>query len=124
MNLSKEQIDFINKNEWVIMATVDKNLQPRASIVMPSYVEPERIIISNMQMGQTAKNIHENKNVFISSYDKDMNECLKIKGVATIENAGKLFDEIKAIEATRCEFTPKEIIIVKITNIESVVENT
>lgn len=123
MNLTTEQIDIINSNEWVVFATSDKNNQPRASLLTPSVVESDKIILSNMQMGKTAENLRINPNVFISAYDKTLDKCVKITGLATIESSGTLFDKIKALEATRCEFIPKEIIVVTIESIETSQEN-
>lgn len=121
MNLSKEQIEFINKNEWVIFATADGNGIPRAAVVIPSLVDLDRIIISDVQMGQSAKNIQENSKVFISSYDKKMNKCLKITGVAEYITNGKLFNEIKEFENSR-NVKIKAIIPILIESIKKVVE--
>ncbi len=114
MKLSNEQIDFIKNNEEVIFATADKNGYPRAIMVIPTFIESEKIVISNMQMVASYKNIQENPKVFITSYDKARNYSLKISGLAKYMDNGPDFDSAKDFESTRCEFIPKGIIIVKI----------
>lgn len=123
MTLTQEQIDIINSNDWVIFATSDSNNHPRASLLTPSVVESDRIIFSNMQMGKTAENLRTNPNVFVTAYDKDLDKCIKITGNVTLESNTELFNSIKTLEATRCEFVPKEIIVVTITKIETSSEN-
>jgi len=122
MQLSQNQIDFINNNEWLIVATNDIASWPRAAVVIPSRVEPGRIILSDVQMEQTNKNIRSNPKVFISSYDKDMNKALKITGIAEYITNGALFDEICEFEATR-NVDIKAIIVVSINNIFETSEN-
>jgi predicted pyridoxine 5'-phosphate oxidase superfamily flavin-nucleotide-binding protein len=122
MNLSKEQIDFINTNEWVIFATADNRGIPRAAVVIPSRVDSDEIIISDVQMGQSAKNVKENINVFISSYNKEMNKCLKIIGTAEYITSGELFDKIAEFEKTR-DIEIRAIIPVSLKSIKEVIEN-
>ena len=123
MTLTQEQIDIINSNDWVVFATSDTKNQPRASLLTPSVVESDRIIFSNMQMGKTAENLQANPNVFVAAYDKHLDKCVKVTGTVELTSDGELFDEIKALEATRCEFVPKEIIVLTITKIETSSEN-
>jgi len=122
MNLSQKQIDFINDNEWLIIATADMSGQPRACVVIPSRVEAGRLILSDVQMGKTNKNIQSNPKIFISSYDKGMNKALKLTGIAEYIAAGALFDEIRAFEATR-NVDVKAIITVSINGAEETSEN-
>ena len=64
--------------------------------MIPSRVESNRIILSNIQMEQTIKNITINPNCFISVYIKEQyNKQIKIKGIGKIYNKGQLFEEIK-----------------------------
>jgi predicted pyridoxine 5'-phosphate oxidase superfamily flavin-nucleotide-binding protein len=122
MKLSKEQIDFINGNKWMVFATAQKDGKPRAAIVMPSRIEEDRIIISDVQMGKSQKNIRENAQAFVSSYKGDTQ--IKIFGTAKYLDSGKfgrggvsLFEEIKKFEKTR-DVDVKGIIVVKIQEIE------
>ncbi|MCL1891671.1 MAG: pyridoxamine 5'-phosphate oxidase family protein [Alphaproteobacteria bacterium] len=115
MNLTQKQIDFINENEWVVFATASNTGNPRAAVVMPSRVEPDRIILSNVQMGKSEKNIRENGQAFISSYKGDTQ--IKVSGMAKYQDSGTLFEEIRDFEATR-DADVKGIIILNIQEIE------
>jgi len=115
MILDQQQISFINENEWVVFATAGTDAAPRAAIVMPSRVEPDRIIISDVQMMQSAENVKNNPRVFVSSYKGDTQ--IKISGAAEYFDAGALFDEIKEFEKTR-DVDVKGIIIVGIQSVE------
>jgi len=122
MKLTENQIEFIKNNEWMILATASKDGMPRAAVIIPSRVEADRIIISNVQMSTTDKNILENPRVFINSYDRDMNRWLKISATTETFSNGVLFDEIKKFEVGR-DVEVKSIIIAKPTHIESGSEN-
>ncbi|MCL2737637.1 MAG: pyridoxamine 5'-phosphate oxidase family protein [Alphaproteobacteria bacterium] len=115
MILDQQQITFINENEWVVFATADMNAAPRAAVVMPSRVDAGRIIISDVQMTQSAENVKANPRVFVSSYKGDTQ--IKISGAAEYRDSGSLFDEIKEFEKTR-DVDVKGIIIVTIEHIE------
>ena len=117
MNMTKEQIDFINENEWLVFATASKSGTPRAIPVIPSLIESGRIIVSDMQMAISAKNIKENEKVFLYSCDKPMEKFIKISGTAEYLEKGELFDEVKSLEAGRCSFIPRGIIVIQISEI-------
>ena len=53
--LSNKEIEEIKNNEWIILSTSHNN-KPRAIIVMPSRVENNRILLSNIQMSKTIDN--------------------------------------------------------------------
>ncbi|MDR1008823.1 MAG: pyridoxamine 5'-phosphate oxidase family protein [Rickettsiales bacterium] len=118
MNLAQQQIKFIEDNEKLILASADKGGgKPRAIIVIPSLVESDSIVISNMQMQITSENIRANPNVFLASYDKDFRKYMKISGTAQMFSDGELFNRVKALEATRCDLIPREIIVVHLNDI-------
>ncbi|MDR1206911.1 MAG: pyridoxamine 5'-phosphate oxidase family protein [Rickettsiales bacterium] len=121
MKLSNEQIKFITDNGWAILASSAGDGQPRAAIVVPSRIEKDRIILSDCQMGVSNKNVMANPKVFISSYDANMDNALKIAGTAEYVTNGKLFDEIYEYEkAKNTPYIPKAIIVVKIDGKEEV----
>jgi uncharacterized pyridoxamine 5'-phosphate oxidase family protein len=115
MKLTPEQIDFIKNNERIIFATASKAGTPRASVVIPSHVEENRIIISDVQMGASKKNILENNQAFVSSYKDDTQ--IKVSGTAEYKDSGKLFGDIKQFEESR-DVDIKGIIVIDIKEIE------
>lgn len=101
MELTEEQIKMIEENEWVILSTANQSLQPHCIIVMPSKVESNRIILSNIQMETSIKNLEENNKCCINVYCQKENDTqIKIHGKANIFKEGDLYHEIKNYEET------------------------
>ena len=82
---------------------------------MPSRIEENSIIISDVQMNKSAKNIRENLTCFISVYEHDTQ--IKISGTAKYLDSGKLFLQIKDFEKTR-DVDVKGIVVIEIQHIE------
>lgn len=122
LELSIEQVESIKKNEWIIFSTADKNNIPRSIVVQPSRVEAKRIILSNIQMEKSIKNITENSKCFINSYIKEENDKqIKINGKGKVLNSGDLYEEIKEYEETNNlppELKVKSIIVIEIESVE------
>lgn len=120
--LTVTEIEEIKNNEWIIFSTTNNKKEPHAIIVIPSKVEKDRIILSNIQMKQSIENIKINSNCFINAYIKEQNDKqIKIMGSGKIEETGKLFNEIKTYEETNNlseDLKVNSIIIVEIDNIE------
>lgn len=116
--LSDEQIKIIEEKGWVILSTVNNDMQPHCVIVQPSRIEKERIILCNIQMKTSIKNLEKNNKCCINVYvqeDDDMQ--IKIHGCANIE----LYEEIKEYEETNNlppELKVNSVIVVNIKNIE------
>ena len=68
--LTKQEIEEIINNEGIIFTT-SKNDIPRSIIVLPSRVEEERIILSNIQMNKSIDNVINNSKCFINAYIED-----------------------------------------------------
>lgn len=99
--LTINEIEEIKSNEWVIFSTVNNEKEPRAIVVMPSRVERDRIILSNIQMRKSIENILNNPKCFIDVYIKEQNDKqIKIKGIGKVYNSGELFETIKLYEET------------------------
>ena len=119
--LSKNEIEEIKNNEWVILSTSTNN-EPRAIVVMPSRVESDRMILSNIQMSKTIDDLKQNSNCFINIYIKDNNDKqYKIECNCEIFEDGELFNEIKLYEEENNlpeELKVHSIIVAKYCNIE------
>ena len=120
--LSDEQIKNIKSNQNIVFATSDKNNQPRCIWVIPSRVENDRIILSNIQMNKSFKNISQNPKCFINVLIPEQDDLqYKIEGTATIYNSGSLFEEIKKYEETENlpeDLKVNDIIVIKLISIE------
>ena len=120
--LTLEEIEQIKNNEWVILSTSKNNI-PRAIIVIPSRVESDKIILSNIQMNKSIENINDNSNCFINVYIKEQNDKqIKIKCAAQVYSDGKLYDEIKDFEETNNlpeDLKVRSIIIADIKSVET-----
>lgn len=119
--LTIDEIEEIKNNEWVIFSTSKNNI-PRAIVVMPSRIESDRIILSNIQMNKSIENVNGNSNCFINTYIKDQNDKqIKISCDAEVYNDGELYNEIKEFEETNNlpdDLKVHSIIVANIKNIE------
>lgn len=119
--LTIDEIEEIKNNEWVIFSTSKNNI-PRAIVVIPSRVESDRIILSNIQMNKSIENVNGNSNCFINTYIKDQNDKqIKISCDAEVYNDGELYNEIKEFEETNNlpdDLKVHSIIVANIKNIE------
>lgn len=119
--LSLDEIEEIKNNDWVILSTSNNNL-PRSIIVMPSRIESNKIILSNIQMNKTIENIKANPNCFVNVYIKEKNDKqYKINCICEIFSNGDLFNEIKEYEETNNlpeELKVNQIIVANIKDIE------
>lgn len=115
------EIEEIKNNEWVILSTSNNDL-PRAIVVMPSRVENDRMILSNIQMSKTIDNLKQNPNLFINVYiQKNNDKQYKIECKCKVFENGELFNEIKSYEEQKNlpeELKVNSIIVAKYCNIE------
>ena len=120
--LNNEQVKNIEENGKVVFSTVGVDGYPRSIWVMPSRVNKDSIILSNIQMDKSFANIKNNNKCFINVYFPNKDDLqYKIQGTATIFNNGKLFDEIKEFEETTNlppELKVSDIIVVAIEKVE------
>lgn len=115
--LTIKEIEEIKNNEWVIFSTASIDKEPRAIIVIPSRVEKDRIILSNIQMSKSIENILSNPKCFINVYIKEQKDKqIKIKGTVKVYDSGNLFEEIKEYEETNN--LPEDLKVHSIINIE------
>ena len=112
-----------------MIATSSKEGIPHCTIVEPSRIENNQIIIPIVQMITSKQNIIENKNIFLHFYkinpeDAELNTQYKISAIANIQIDGKLFEEIKYYEETEVlpeGFYVNGIIIAKLLKIDEFV---
>ena len=120
--LTIQEIEDIKNNEWVIFTTANNINEPHSIIVIPSKIEKNRIILSNIQMKQSIENIKENHKCFINVYIKEQNDKqIKITGIGKVQESGELFNNIKEYEETNNlpeELKVNSIIIIEIEHIE------
>ena len=120
--LNFEQIENIKKAEKVIFSTSDKSLQPRSVWVIPSRIESDKIILSNIQMGKSFENVRQNPKCFINVLIPELDDLqYKIEGAALVFEEGELFEEIKNYEESENlppELKVNAIIVINIKNVE------
>ena len=112
-----------------MIATASKSGVPHCTIVEPSRIENDRIIIPIVQMVVSKQNILENSNIYLHFYkinpeDAELNTQYKISATATIETEGLLFEEIKHYEETEVlpeGFYVNGIVIAKLLKLEEFV---
>lgn len=122
MELTDEQIRFINDNEVVTFSTASLDGTPRCIYVCPSMIHYDQIIISDVHMVKTSNNIQNNPRVFLTSIKSDYSKWLKISGTAKYEIDGELFDKVYDFETSR-GYKPRAIIVVENLEIQEVIEN-
>ena len=119
--LTLKQIENIKNAEKIIFTTSNNN-QPRSIWVVPSRIESDKIILSNIQMNKSLINIKYNPKCFINVLLPDLDDLqYKIEGVGTILDSGELFEDIKNFEESENlppELKVHSIIIIKITSFE------
>lgn len=120
--LNELQIKNIQNAEKVIFTTSSSSNQPRSIWVVPSKIEKNRIVISNIQMGKSFENIKENPKCFINVLIPEHDDLqYKIEGIAKIYYKGRLFEDIKKYEETENlppELKVNTIIVIELTSFE------
>ena len=120
--LNINEIEEIKNNEWIVFSTSSGNNQPHAIVAIPSRVEKDKIILSNIQMKKSIENIKLNPKCFIDVYIKEQNDKqIKIDGIGKVYDSGELFQEIKEFEEINNlteDLKVNSIIIVEINNVE------
>lgn len=120
--LNELQIKNIQNAEKVIFTTSSSSNQPRSIWVVPSKIEKNRIVISNIQMGKSFENIKENSKCFINVLIPEHDDLqYKIEGIAKIYYKGRLFEDIKKYEETENlppELKVNAIIVIELTSFE------
>ena len=114
--LTDDQLNFFKENNIVVLATANKDGQPRAILVEANKTENDKIIVTDNEMEMTRQNILNNKNVFVLAYSEDHNRCLKIEGTANYETEGENFEYTKGLESNK-DYMPKAAVVINISNV-------
>ena len=101
--MTKDQVETLKNIGVCMLATSSNEGVPHCTIVEPSRIEKNQIIIPVVQMMISKQNIKENSNIFIHFYkineeDSELNVQYKISANAKIEDSGELFEDIKKYE--------------------------
>lgn len=120
--LTNMQIENIKSAEKIIFTTADKNFQPRSIWVIPSRIQSDKIILSNIQMNRSFENVKQNPKCFINVLLPEQEDLqYKIEGIAKVFDCGELYEEIKTYEESENlppELKVNAIIVIDIKNIE------
>ena len=127
--LTNEQVKILKDVGTCMIATSSRSGEPHCTIVEPSRIENNQIIIPIVQMVVSKQNILENSKIYLHFYkinpeDAELNTQYKISANATIETSGKLFEEIKHYEETEVlpeGFYVNGIVIAELLNMEKFV---
>jgi len=117
MELNQKQIELLGRRNLVILATTDKNCQPRAIIVEVNKAEKDKLVITSNQMIVSEKNILANRKVFVLAYEEDYHYGIKITGEAEYLSSGEYFEYVKGL-GTNKNYSPKATVVISIKNIE------
>ena len=116
VKLTSDIKDTLAATRHVWLATATKDGTPNA-VVIGSFklLDDETMLISDQFFLKTAKNLEENPKVAVSWWgDKG---GYQIKGTATVEKSGKVFeDDVAWIKEKYPRFTVKGAVVVKITD--------
>jgi len=118
MKLTTEQIKFILDNGPMIFCTASKRGEPRATIIKTDSIYEDTIVIDDVQMGKSARNLKENHYAFILSFAPDHKRWLKISGTIEYHENGDLLAKRQA-DADPA-YPPKAAIQFTISGIEDI----
>ena len=117
--LNAEMKEMFKNKRYAIVATASKAGIPNAvAMGSPMIVDDETVCFVCASKGKTFNNVHENPNVAITVIDAEVMQQHQIKGKATIETSGPLFDKFKEQMAKR-NVEPKCVVKVAVSEIYS-----
>ncbi|MCX6766415.1 MAG: pyridoxamine 5'-phosphate oxidase family protein [Candidatus Moranbacteria bacterium] len=104
-------------------STVDKNNNPHSIAVASVKVFQNNIIISNINIKESIKNIEKNNNIAIVIWNKEWETArvgFELKGKAKNYTSGKWFDFVKKMPENE-GYKVKSAIVVKIEKIKKLI---
>ena len=117
--LTDEMKKMFKNKQYAVVGTASKAGIPNAvAMGTPMVLDDETLCFACASEGKTFKNIHENPNVAITVIDAEVMQQHQIKGKATIETSGPLFDKFKE-EMAAFKVVPKCAVKVAVSEIYS-----
>ena len=117
--LNAEMKEMFKNKRYAVVGTASKTGIPNAvAMGSPMVLDDETLCFVCASEGKTFHNVHENPYVAITVIDADLMQQHQIKGEATIETSGPLFDQFKEQFAPR-NVEPKCVVKVAVSEIYS-----
>ena len=117
--LNDEMKEMFKSKRYAIVGTANKAGIPNVvAMGSPAVVDDVTLCFACASEGKTFNNVHENPNVAITVIDAEVMQQHQIKGKATIETSGPLFDKFKADMAPH-NIVPKCVVKVAVSEIYS-----
>jgi len=117
--LSNEMKEMFQNKRYAVVGTTSKAGIPNAvAMGSPMVLDDETLCFAIASEGKTFSNVHENPNVAITVIDAEVMQQHQIKGKATIETSGPLFDQIKE-QMAAFKVEPKCVVKVAVSEIYS-----
>lgn len=122
----KDTLEAARKDLRLVIATSSKSNIPNAApIGILRFVDDETLLVVDNYFLKTRQNLEDNPHVAISGWhmeEKDGSLKTKagyqLKGRATIESSGQLYEKIKAeIKSKRPELPVRAIVLIKVEEI-------
>ena len=119
VKLTADMKEAFSKMKVFPVATASKDGTPNVvPLAMVRLVDDETIWITDNFMNKSMSNLRVNPKVAIYIWGPEIKGCFQIKGVTSIKNSGKEYEEMKAdINRKRPELPARSLVIVKITEV-------
>lgn len=116
---TQDMKDIIAKSDPFIVATATKDGKPNGVPVgLVKVISDEEIMVVDVLMNKTRKNITENPMVAVTAWDLGVHYVYQFKGKARVETSGKLFGEAVEWCKTRApDLKVKAVAIVKVEEV-------
>jgi len=117
--LNDEMKEMFKNKKYAVVGTASKAGIPNAvAMGSPMVLDDETLCFACASEGKTFRNVHENPYVAITVIDVEVMQQHQIKGKATTETSGPLFDQFKEQMAV-FKVVPKCVIKVAVSEIYS-----
>jgi predicted pyridoxine 5'-phosphate oxidase superfamily flavin-nucleotide-binding protein len=107
-----EKIKSVIEGKVVVLCTIKDKENPNAIVVEANKFSGDKLLITDNYMNQTLKDIKENENVLVITWDEE--KGYKLIGKASYYTEGEYFDIVKPLNK---EFPCKGVVVVKVAKI-------